>query len=171
MALIKCPECGNEISDKAKVCIKCGYPIEEYVKNQEKNNGIDESEKQKYWCRHCYRQNEIGVDYCKFCGERLTPMYSKEDLSINDSSKTIINGGYGDVKFQEKKCPKCGGTNYHAFVEEQVIVPEKTKSTISINLNPLKPFTLLNHKQKVTQKAITKKISKFICDDCGHIFQ
>lgn len=27
MALIKCPECGKEISDKASVCINCGYPI------------------------------------------------------------------------------------------------------------------------------------------------
>jgi len=24
MALIKCPECGKEISDKAKKCIHCG---------------------------------------------------------------------------------------------------------------------------------------------------
>lgn len=27
MALIKCPECGKEISDKAKSCPQCGYPI------------------------------------------------------------------------------------------------------------------------------------------------
>ncbi len=27
MALIKCPECGKEISDKANVCIHCGYPL------------------------------------------------------------------------------------------------------------------------------------------------
>lgn len=27
MALIKCPECGKEISDKAPQCIHCGYPI------------------------------------------------------------------------------------------------------------------------------------------------
>ena len=27
MALIKCPECGTEISDKAPACIKCGAPI------------------------------------------------------------------------------------------------------------------------------------------------
>lgn len=25
--LIKCPECGKEISDKSKQCIHCGYPI------------------------------------------------------------------------------------------------------------------------------------------------
>lgn len=29
MALIKCPECGNNVSDKAKSCIHCGYPLGE----------------------------------------------------------------------------------------------------------------------------------------------
>ncbi len=29
MALIKCPECGKEVSDKAAVCIHCGYPLQE----------------------------------------------------------------------------------------------------------------------------------------------
>lgn len=32
MALIKCPECGKEVSDKAPVCIHCGFPLEEIVK-------------------------------------------------------------------------------------------------------------------------------------------
>lgn len=27
MALVKCPECGNDISDKAKSCPKCGHPM------------------------------------------------------------------------------------------------------------------------------------------------
>ena len=29
MAMIKCPECGNQVSDKAKSCIHCGCPLEE----------------------------------------------------------------------------------------------------------------------------------------------
>lgn len=33
MALIKCPECNREVSDKADCCPNCGYPIKEYVKN------------------------------------------------------------------------------------------------------------------------------------------
>lgn len=28
MALIKCPECGKEISDKSQACIHCGFPLE-----------------------------------------------------------------------------------------------------------------------------------------------
>lgn len=31
MALVKCPECGAEISDKAKSCPKCGYPLDSEV--------------------------------------------------------------------------------------------------------------------------------------------
>lgn len=27
MALIKCPECGTEVSDRAAVCVRCGCPI------------------------------------------------------------------------------------------------------------------------------------------------
>jgi RNA polymerase subunit RPABC4/transcription elongation factor Spt4 len=27
MALIKCPECGQMVSDKADVCIHCGFPL------------------------------------------------------------------------------------------------------------------------------------------------
>lgn len=29
MAIIKCPDCGKEASNKAKVCIHCGFPIED----------------------------------------------------------------------------------------------------------------------------------------------
>lgn len=29
MALINCPECGKEISDKSQSCIHCGYPIQQ----------------------------------------------------------------------------------------------------------------------------------------------
>ena len=33
MALINCPECGKEISDKAVACINCGFPLSQLPKN------------------------------------------------------------------------------------------------------------------------------------------
>ena len=33
MAMIKCPECGAEISDRAINCIKCGCPINNVLSN------------------------------------------------------------------------------------------------------------------------------------------
>lgn len=40
MALIKCPECGKEISDKAAACIHCGFPLSQLEKEEivEDNN-------------------------------------------------------------------------------------------------------------------------------------
>ena len=35
--LIKCPECGKEISDKSKCCIHCGFPLNEISNNKNKN--------------------------------------------------------------------------------------------------------------------------------------
>lgn len=41
MALIKCPECGKEISDKAGECPNCGYPLEDMrVEKEEVAEGI-----------------------------------------------------------------------------------------------------------------------------------
>lgn len=42
MALIKCPECGKEVSDKAEKCIHCGCPLD--VKETEKSDVTVESD-------------------------------------------------------------------------------------------------------------------------------
>lgn len=44
MALIKCSECGNEISDKAKMCPHCGNPTESVLNtNEPHKNQLNES--------------------------------------------------------------------------------------------------------------------------------
>lgn len=72
---------------------------------------------------------------------------------------------------RRKICPRCGGTRFHAFVQEEIVVPERIKSSTSLNLNPLKPFTLYNHKEKVVRDRVTRNVSRFVCDDCGNIFK
>ncbi len=44
MALIKCPECGKEISDKAKTCPNCGSPV---LAEQPKENNVNSSSSSK----------------------------------------------------------------------------------------------------------------------------
>lgn len=41
MGLIRCPECGYEVSDKAVACVKCGFPLAEYVRKREKTCIVD----------------------------------------------------------------------------------------------------------------------------------
>jgi len=36
MALIKCPECGTEVSDRAEKCPKCAFPINPEKKDNQK---------------------------------------------------------------------------------------------------------------------------------------
>ncbi len=35
MALIKCPECGEMVSDQAPACIHCGYPLNAQAQQQQ----------------------------------------------------------------------------------------------------------------------------------------
>lgn len=41
MALIKCPECGNKISDKAEACPKCGYEMKKSQQEQSVSSNTD----------------------------------------------------------------------------------------------------------------------------------
>lgn len=47
MALIKCPECGKEISDASTACIHCGYPISKNPDVQKKVKLILKTKKKK----------------------------------------------------------------------------------------------------------------------------
>lgn len=42
MALIKCPECGKEISDKAVSCPNCGCPIESMESDKENSSSVNQ---------------------------------------------------------------------------------------------------------------------------------
>lgn len=50
MALIKCPECETEISDKAEMCPKCGFPVNKEAQGNvlEKVKNIDKNKLKKY---------------------------------------------------------------------------------------------------------------------------
>lgn len=41
MALINCPECGQQISDRAPACIHCGFPLDQKTKVQEEETNHD----------------------------------------------------------------------------------------------------------------------------------
>lgn len=41
MALVKCKECGKEVSNKAEICVECGFPL------SKKKNGSEEIKTQQ----------------------------------------------------------------------------------------------------------------------------
>ena len=59
MALIKCPECNNQISDQADSCPKCGYELKKKEKepeNKEENKLKPDTNLIKI--TNCFRKNQ-----------------------------------------------------------------------------------------------------------------
>ena len=65
MALVSCPECGREVSEKATACPNCGAPL----------NG-------KKFCKHCGEKIDNDCVVCPKCGKQVE--------QLNDSSKNIV---------------------------------------------------------------------------------
>lgn len=84
MALITCPECGNKVSDKSKMCVHCGYPLENYQFSQ------------KIVCPRCNNENDPDSSFCTECGSPLTSVAVKQPTK--QIKQTVI-------------CPFCGFGN------------------------------------------------------------
>lgn len=81
MALVKCPECGKEISDKAKACIHCGYEPERNV--------------ELIVCEECGKEIPIHSKECMNCGcpvkqEEYNPIINNNITSNLKSVKKIV---------------------------------------------------------------------------------
>lgn len=69
MALIICPECGQQVSDKAKTCIHCGMPIE-----------VD---------------NSTRIKLYKWVASSMKPTTCEVEITLN--GKTLWSGDAGSV--------------------------------------------------------------------------
>ena len=94
MALIKCPECDLQVSDKAIACPHCGYPldksaIQKKVRKSKKRmrlpNGFgsitqlkQKNLRNSFWVRVCVGRNELGKPILKPLKPRATfPTYNE----------------------------------------------------------------------------------------------
>ncbi len=198
MALIKCPECGKEISDKAVSCPNCGYPInrmEDLSINPAKGKNEDEISLYIIEILNKYSKKEK----IKMAKELIDKLDIKIETAVEIVNRYVDNGEIAswliqkDVesetetdRFEEKEfhgiyrygffggktkvyCPRCHSENC-SYYQEQKIIPGKTKTRYTANLNPLRPFTLVNKKEKVIRKEEFVTESKIVCNDCGYIF-
>lgn len=112
MALIVCPECGKEISDKAQNCIHCGYPLNnniclingiefdlsEYVNELKK----DPSKSTSF---------EFGFKLAKYV-KTITKDEAEELLNMiaqNNAIPKVFNSHHESALLP--RCPHCGSTS------------------------------------------------------------
>lgn len=118
MALIKCSECGKEISDKANSCPNCGCPNQNINKNHYEKFA-------SYICDNCSEglvipDTDVRDEY--FCPKCNSPVWylmsSIVDSSTGEQIDTYFdesrNIGYRALETQSKPtttCPYCQSTN------------------------------------------------------------
>lgn len=81
MALIKCPECGKKISDRAASCPQCGCPID---------SNSNQSEKR---CPECGQSVSGFAEFCPNCGfpmnEDSQSYVSEKELNNTPKKKSL----------------------------------------------------------------------------------
>lgn len=118
MSLIICPECKKEISDKADVCIHCGYPI----KNDKNNQHSNITKKYVYMCMSCsnpfkeFDEYKGEIQICPDCGNQLE-YYETETVDNNtnlvverytEETQRSINSS---INLNRPQCPYCHSTD------------------------------------------------------------
>lgn len=116
--------------------------------------------------------NKVADDYIfRGIDTDLAELNRKRQEKKEEEDRNF-NGIYR-VSFSGKKtkiyCPRCRSSNC-SWYAEQIVVPGKTKTRYTANLNPFHPFTLVNKKEKVVRKEKYETVKKVICNDCGYIF-
>ncbi len=132
--IIKCPECGKDISDKSKQCIYCGFPL-----NSLNNNNLYSIKFLSYDARYGLKVAKLLLDITGLSLSEInknlhnTPFVCATGLNYNKANeiKTAFNNIYAnvecfvdntsDVNFtlnntyidtgndkDDVKCPKCG---------------------------------------------------------------
>ena len=95
MALIKCPECGKEISDKATQCPNCGCPCEEFRKIKVPKELSENEKPQMFSCVNCGRPLPVGIEECIYCGyeyDSETKIKVYQDMKDTPKKKHGITG-------------------------------------------------------------------------------
>lgn len=130
MALIKCPECGKEISDKAIACPHCGFPIEKNSTEQKKIITDQPMPIQTTFpqmkCQFCGADNDQGSMYCGYCGKlidsaEIQQRIQLENLILQQKQLQVQQKQFevqSRIQYQQiqeynsmARCPKCGSAS------------------------------------------------------------
>lgn len=113
MALIKCPECGKEISDKSDKCIHCGYSLPEEPKNTFFFNGV-QLEKAFFLDESVDNHKKISkLREASDVGNGVAIDLLREWRETGIIPDVVNHETLAEAKERERntvKCPKCGST-------------------------------------------------------------
>lgn len=95
-------------------------------------------------CPECNKEVSDVAENCPSCG---FPLKSKEPTGL--------------------PCPRCKKNTLFIKRVDHTHIPGKTKTSVSLNLNPLKPFTVYNVKEKEIRQEQNIERTLYKCSSCG----
>lgn len=144
MALIKCPECGGQVSSKATSCPHCGFPMGECEKVSDNSN---------LQCPFCGADITIESDYCDVCGMHIkTSSYVEVQPKIKykclKCKNTLPKGA--------QKCPFCGAE----VPKEEALQEDVLYCPTCGGLNPIGSFSCIHCGRKYSVNDMIKCLLK-----------
>ena len=94
MSLIKCPECGKDVSSLAEKCIHCGYPLQRQIKYKSyKAMKKEKEERKKKLEKEAMEKKEKSylMVKCPYCGSY-------------DTKKIFFRGGRAQKQWLCNNC-------------------------------------------------------------------
>lgn len=182
MSIIKCPECGRDISNKATICPACGYPIAKEkieINTEPSPSGMNV-------CPTCGKFF-LGKETCPSCKSKMINCHCTEDewttMLLNDTLKSW------ERQIREKYVLKSNHFNkdlYNAQLEYEQSEDDCYKEMMKNNLKSSKltiycPYcnSLNTSKISTTSKVVnvavfgifgTKRHKQWHCNECGSDF-
>ncbi len=107
MAIIKCPECGKEVSDKAKVCIHCGAPLTEDRRAADKTESAESIRPMTKREKNIALQKELRKDPIYFACEiiscvgiilLLIGIFVEVNFQMNYDTSGLTNAGVNALR-------------------------------------------------------------------------
>lgn len=145
MALIKCPECGGNVSDKAYSCIHCGYPISNLSANNKVNDEI-------------YENTECIIE-----GKKYNLVSVLESIRKNDdnTAEQILKSTIPNLTFRDQ-------CNLVIIMRSTDKIPKEFnsqigKETVSKLLNQM----MINEKREKLRKKGINPDAPAACPKCG----
>lgn len=89
--LIKCPECGKDVSDKSKQCIHCGYPFFNDMTSNDINSEYD------IILNPCFPDKNKRISIIK-CVREVTGLDLKPAMNLVDNAPSVICKNYSYSK-------------------------------------------------------------------------
>lgn len=181
-----CDNCGKEIMEDMKFCSNCGKSLmgngAVFTPTNQSSSHIVSPQQSNINCPYCrqqlsYAPEQIGVDmrqlpiyhtfgYCVKCKVKWDMDNVSQQSFVHQQNLPTQQITQYNAPVNAICCPRCKSRNIQYVSRD--IIGRRTKGKTSLNLNPLKPFTVFNHKEKVTRRGF--EVNQWCCLDCGKNF-